>query len=451
MTTKSEAEILISDPNAEHRKKAADNILKMRAFDEASISALILGLSDSDPGVRDSCARALSVQDAVHAGERAAAAAPLIANDEIVVRNLAGEILIKLEASAHPSLIPLLKHPNKDVRKYACDILGITGNSSVSNYLYPLLEDNDINVAASAVEALGNTGSEKAVDFLIDKYEKNEDLKPFIIEAIGKIGGINAQAFLIAKMKEEKDRFLNTACIDALAYSGEDISLSWLLIDELENTPKQLQPVLLKTIFAIAHRTRGSIEFPVKYKPLARQAANDDDPEIMAAGLIALGDCYDIEDLPYIIKILNIDDTDIQEHIFYRLLVNSAPEVIREFMVTYYNSISTDGIFHEFIAFSVSYMDKAPEKNIVEVINTALDLSISGPPTDKNKIAVLLSGYGSLFTKSLKEKILISKIGDIEDIIDFTKGIPNEGIINEILSFKIENREIKDKLRKIRN
>src|ERR1700754_2131644 len=89
--------LLLTSDYAEQRRFAALELADAAEMTEDIIEALARGLDDGDKGVRDVCAYVLHSRGG-NAAVKAGFVAPLIANPRIEVRNLAGEILVKLGA-----------------------------------------------------------------------------------------------------------------------------------------------------------------------------------------------------------------------------------------------------------------------------------------------------------------------------------------------------------------
>jgi len=220
-------------PLPDKRRQAADDIISNKMLNDIAIKAFSNGMLDSDIGIRDICQRALLDTPEELKPITSRAVAPYINMREIELRNLAGEILTKMGDPTIPVLIPYLKSHDYDVRKFACDILGLIGNENTVQHVIPLLNDSDKNTLLSAIETLGNLRAESALDSLIMVYENFDivksfdEVKPFIIEAIGKIGGENADSYLLEQFKKETDMFLQSAIFESLSFNTRIIDVSY--------------------------------------------------------------------------------------------------------------------------------------------------------------------------------------------------------------------------------
>lgn len=266
-------------------------------------------------------------------------------NKNFELRNLAADILTKLGVASNNALIPLLKDPDVDVKKFASDILGYTGTDSEIPEIVNLLNDEDLNVFTSAIESIGRIferHSEKIgladsmLELLFSIFNVNNyDTKPVIIEAIAKIGGEKAENFLIKLLDSEDDIFIKTTVIDSLAICGNSTSICMILRDELPNYSEILQPVILKTLVAIAFRIGCEIDFDENYRSIAILALQDDDSDIRTAGLLALGSNYLQSDIEYLAKEYLSSSDELKYYILNNLLnnnINLLDVFLKEFM-----------------------------------------------------------------------------------------------------------------------
>lgn len=317
---------LLNSEDSELRREAALALRQLHSLDDKSIAALAQGLADKDRGVRDACSMALtSLQD--QGVQIASYVAKQILTDDIEVRNLAGDVLIKLGASSASVLWDYARHDDFDVRKFAVDIIGLIGTEADVLILIACLQDSDANVRVSAAEALGNIRSIIAVPSLLEAYQSDEEIKVPVIDALGKIGGEHAESFLLEQLNTEEDMYIQTACIDSLALCGSNIHISYRLGELLPNAPEELQGIILKTMCAIAFRLEEQIVMSDDLRYIAYNAIQDEDPDIQSAGLIALGSSYSIEDIPSLITELERNNESTIQHIIFGLLTQTSSTV----------------------------------------------------------------------------------------------------------------------------
>ncbi|MFP4528659.1 MAG: HEAT repeat domain-containing protein [Candidatus Kapaibacterium sp.] len=443
---------LKNNSDAVSRRTAASEIASSGVFDVDAVEALSAGLSDGDRGVRDICSQALADADGEDARLVAGKIAPMITEEDIEIRNLAGEILMRLGSAAAEALVPYLSSDDPDVRKFACDIIGIIGGTSVSEDVYKLLEDNDINVVSSAVEALGNMHEAGALDKLFAKYERHEDLKPIVIEALGKIGTEEAEEFLINLLQNEEDIFLQTAVIDALALAGRDISICHRLMEQLPYTTSELQVILLKTIYAIAFRLGEELELPENLRYIARRALMDEDPDIRAAGLVALGPSYQEEDIPGLVNEMFLSDADVQQHILYILLATSPPELVDKFLASFCQHPHPDDSMVEFLSLVAFIWDDARQDNKQQFIKTLMFLNFTHPRGNAADVVELMRKLDSrAIEREISFYLQNGNPGQKAEAMDVVDQLNLDRFIPEIEKIAASDDELRPRAKKLMN
>ncbi len=373
MDTQRNIKDLMYHHDANLRRQAAENLFAAAQFNRDVLEAFVHGVLDPDSGVKDICSRALSKAQAEDAYKAAMFIAPFIAHKDIEIRNLTGDILHRIGEPALDPLIPFLEEDDPFIRQFACDIIGHIGNAKAEEPLAKLIDDPDLNVKASAIEAIGNLRFHKMTEQIISIFKKEEDLNPIIIDTLGKIGGEKAEAFLSDIIRHEEDFFLKTAAIDAFALCGSNYDICIELIDQLDNTPEELQTILLKTIFAVAFRNEYDIELPHNLRYVTHKALMDDDPDIRVAGLVALSLPYIEDDIEGLINEVMQYNTDTQQMILYNLMVNSTSKTIRPFFEKFAYTPMPDGSFLEFFSQLTPFLSEIPEENANELIDIVFE------------------------------------------------------------------------------
>lgn len=320
---------MLTAPDASARRRAAEELIGLNLSDSEVIIAFAKGLTDADKGVRDICALALERANNAPIPIRAAAVAPLITQEDIEVRNLAGDILLKFGALAADALYPYLSDPKEDNRKFACDIVGLSNNPNAIPHVRKLLSDVDDNVRCAAVESLGFLKATEHLGDIIAMFD-DETVRPYVVAAIGNLGGKQAQEFLL-KLMDESDEFVQIGAIDALSVCADEIGIAHKLLVLLPKVGADVQPVLLRTIYSIAFRLQIAVELPDNLRSIAYQALMDEEPDTRIAGLLALGKTYDEDDIPALLHEITQNNPETQQHILSVTLANSTPAVAREF------------------------------------------------------------------------------------------------------------------------
>lgn len=200
----------------EARRVAVEALGCMR--DKEAIMLLVSALGDQSWRVRKTAEGILEGL----AGEESLVPALigcLRSEDNAGMRNSAASVLVRIGWSAIPYLIETLKDVDKDIRKFAADILGEIGDRKAISPLVDALRDSDDNVRSSAAEALGKIGGDEVVNALVYVLTNTEDdiwLRYSALEALGKTG-CRMPIEPIIRLLDEK--LLRKAAMDALAKS----------------------------------------------------------------------------------------------------------------------------------------------------------------------------------------------------------------------------------------
>ncbi len=258
------------------------------------------------------------------------------------IRNLASDLLIKIGKFSNNSLLQLLTVDDVDVKKFASDILGFTGTDVEIFDLIELLKDGDMNVFTSAIESIGSIFerhkekdglSNSMLELFIKIYESdNQDTKPVIIEAISKIGNENACDFLMNLLNTESDIFTITIIIDTLAISANSAYLCEKLYNEIGTYPKAIQPIILKTLVAVALRVDYEIIDNPTIRSIAHISLKDNDPDIRTAGLLALGSYYYEDEIRFLVNEFIENSDDLKYYILSILFTNENISLFENFI-----------------------------------------------------------------------------------------------------------------------
>ncbi len=265
------------DPDA--RRHAAEALAASGGL--TPIAALAAALRDDNKGVRDAVARSLC---SIGGPNVARAIVEQIANENIVTRNLAAELLQKLGTIAVDALVPYLHDQNQDVRKIAVDVLGAIKDPGPVQPILELFSDPDPNVVVSAVEALGNIGSAAAVSALCDLFDQQMIARPPIAEALGKIKDPASSPFLLRKLRDALDNQADDpltffALIDALGEVGDAEALETMQ-QQVAKTQGTIRSALLQAIERIAHRLKQPVPLTQELKQSYLSALSDDDMNV---------------------------------------------------------------------------------------------------------------------------------------------------------------------------
>lgn len=418
---------------------AINNLISQHEFDEKLIPIYVKYLNSDNMGLRDASYRILINYPEQLKSKVAENVAPMIETRAIIFRNLAGDILLKLGLPSVKHLVKYLKVEDFDVRKFACDIIGLVDDGKMLDTVMQLYDDSDTNVVLSSIEAVGNIfyNNQTNVDkqhitaSLIELFEtNNEVLKPQITETLGKIGGKDAENFLLNILRYEQDFFVKIAAIDSLAIVGSDIEICNMLLSEINEYPFDIQTVVLKTAIAIGYRIESLPELPPEGRDIARRALIDSDTDISSAGLVALGSSYFKEDIKNLIIFYEKADYDTQQYIQYNLFENSGIEVVSEFLNQVFDchiNQDTATINLDLISTLQSIWGNITQERKPFILKVVCKLILNSDCINNNELIELLAKFNDDELQGAKETI-------VQDNPDLLKSV--DELFEKIYYFK---------------
>jgi len=285
-----------------------DGLNELENIDDYSESICSL-LTHEDKGVRNTASMVLLSKTPENAPSYIV---KFISSNDISVRNLAGEILIKFGNISVNALIEYNNDKNDDDQKFIIDVLGLIGDSRASDHILSILSasEND-NVILACIEALGNIKCTEADDILFLLYERNELYKPSVVEALGKVGSKKALEFLLNKFPEE-DELIKYSILESLGYIG-DVDTYFFLLEQVISTHGPLVGPLITSIFLLKEKYNLDIPFDDKMKSLLMYTLQEGTPEhkkialslinvfsdkdILIACLKFLGEDYELDEI----------------------------------------------------------------------------------------------------------------------------------------------------------
>ncbi len=215
-----------------------------------------------------------------------------ISSQEISIRNLAGEILLKKSTDSIDIICSrLLQITDDDDIKFLVDILGLIGNKCSEDLIINILAENkDENVIVACIEALGNINSEKAVDSILPLYDKSDVLKPVVIEAVGKIKTLKSLKFITEKFNSD-DELLKFTMIESLGEIGDETTF-YFLLSQLDNLSGALIWPLLESIYKLKINYNLEVPFDEKIKKYVLETIINAETryKIVAAYLVSVFD-----------------------------------------------------------------------------------------------------------------------------------------------------------------
>ncbi|MFA6596736.1 MAG: HEAT repeat domain-containing protein [Ignavibacteriaceae bacterium] len=295
------------------------------------IDAVCVTITDPDKGVKNAAANFLSQCADPRIPVKIA---EYISSKEIEVRNLAGEILLKMGQSAVQALIDYINIGDDDDKKFAVDILGLIGSKDASPAILELMKINDNeNVLLACIEALGHLSAVEALNPLIELFEKTELFQPTIIESLGKIDTPESLQFITSKYNEENE-FLKFSIIESLGSIGDEETFFFLLSEVAEIRGPLVWP-LLKSIFLLKQKYNFDIPFDEKMRNSILNTLNEADAEYKKIATHLISDFDDKETILACLKIYSEDFEidDILKDKFFEfplVVLQNIPELLNQ-------------------------------------------------------------------------------------------------------------------------
>jgi len=317
-------------------------------LNEQCIKAIAWLVKDADKGVRNAASMQI-----INWGlpQFAFYVVPFVASSEISVRNLAGEVLLKLGANSVEAMIQYDHQNDDDNQKFIIDILGLIGDQRSALYIMSTLsESENDNVILACIEAIGNIRYDGAVEILMLFYERNELYKPTTVEALGKIGSRDALNFLITKFSDE-DELTQYSILESLGQLG-DMETYFFLLEQVNTITGTLILPLINSISLLKDRYSLDIPYDNRMKSLLMYTISEgtlehkkiafnlidtfDDKDILFTSLTLLGEDFELDEM---IKAKLFSNC---EYIFFELarVINSAPKNLRQILNMFQQAIA---------------------------------------------------------------------------------------------------------------
>ena len=306
-------ELLDSD-DASLRKKTIDSLLLTDLPDEV-VEKLCEMITDSDKGVRNT----VSIKLANNSNWNAAKyLVNYVSSDDISVRNLAGEILLRIGEPAINILDQRVLISNDADQKFILDLLGLIGDPSIGKTAVKvMIESQCDNVILACIEAIGNVRYAEAVQTLITFFDKSELYQPSIIEALGKIGGKETLSFIMKKY-DEADELSRFSIIEGLAAAGDD-STFFFLLNKLYETTGPLVWALIDSIAHLRDKYGFDIPYDEKIRGLILRTISEGEEQFRAAAVRLALNFHDADTTDQLLQIYGSDymlDEDIKRNLF---------------------------------------------------------------------------------------------------------------------------------------
>ncbi|HOP49305.1 MAG TPA: HEAT repeat domain-containing protein [Ignavibacteriales bacterium] len=292
----------LQDPDPDERRRAAEELLTAELTEDI-IKALASLLEDPDKGVIDAVSFTLAYNGHPKIPYEVV---PYVSSPNIIVRNLAGDILLKIGAPAIPAMVDYIDVGNDDDKKFVIDLLGLMEDtSSIPKILQVMAENKNDNVILACIEAIGHLKYPGALNEIIALYHSNELFKPTCIEALGNIGTDETLSFMLQQYNNE-DELTKFSIIESLGLVGNEETFFFLLA-ELRKTEGPLKWPIIESIWKLKERYQLDIPFDesIKNSILSTLLEAEMKYKIPAAHLIVVFDDKDILDA--LIKVFGLD------------------------------------------------------------------------------------------------------------------------------------------------
>lgn len=345
-------------------------------------------ITDSDKGVRNAAASILTFKCDQRACKELV---PFIASEDISVRNLAGEILIKNGSVSVPSLVAYLDKGNDDDKKFIIDVLGLIEDPSAAPKIHEILKVNkNDNVILACLEALGRLKCKEAVEDVIIKYDENELFKPTCIEALGSIGTSLCLEFIVARYLVE-DELTKYSMIEALGQLGLPDSIEFM-VQQLEECEPSLITPTVGAIYSLAERYAIYPVVNDRLKSALIETIREGELGYKRAALSLAGDLKDKEYFGAILHVYGIDyglDEQIKEILYNQPLfvIENTPSLLER------NDKNSQGLLilvRDVIFNNVEIFESEVEPSVMKNLLNGIAENLTNSDEEARKVAMEL-------------------------------------------------------------
>ncbi len=325
------------------RRQTIEELMEMEL--DAQVEHLVARrLEDCDRGVRDAAAQFVLNHPSEAVLEYLAS---LMGSDEIVVRNLAGDLLVKIGAPSVPYIAPYVHHDNHDVRKFAIDLLALMPEAAahLAAEVAQHFHDPDANVVCAAIDAIGAFRAEEYADALVDLYHQYEYARPNVVSAIARFPHrVDVQFFREAL--EDEDPVVQLTAAEALARL-HDVNWLALLIEQASKVNELARPIVLKAIAELVKETGDYSIIPSELHPYYMEMAMDMDENFVQAAVEVLIHFPDEEVIDVLISRIGVNDN--LDVLIYQKLAQSHLNVLERLIQIAEEKHLTPNIVAQFI------------------------------------------------------------------------------------------------------
>lgn len=301
-----------------NKQEALGEISESANMPDNLISSVCSLLEEEDKGIQNSASMLLAINENENIPY---CLVQYTSSPNIVVRNLAGEILVRIGSRAVDALLGYLDKGNNDDKKFVIDLIGLISETKGEDKIISILETTtNENLILACIETLGNINSSKCTTALFKAYEKSELFRPSVIEAFGKIGNPDTLDFMIAKYQSEEDTLIKYAIIESLANLGNEDTF-FFLISELNTTEEILIAPLISTINSLKEKYSLDIPFDEKMKNSVLKTIMEGDYEYKRTAINLISDFND-KDIIFACLEIYGEDFELDEKITDKVFSN---------------------------------------------------------------------------------------------------------------------------------
>ncbi len=254
---------------------------------ESAIPALVGLLRSHNLGIQEAADHALR-----KIGGRATvlAVAPMLRSEDAPARNIAMDILREVGHEDFETLQDLVRDEDTDIRIFAADILGSTGDvRAVTALCKALLQDPEVNVRYQAAVSLGNLAHPEAARCLQRAMNDEEWVQFAVIEALTRIRD-ETSVTALAKSLDKSTDLVASMIVEALGEMS-NVKAVPLLLKRLGSSPMPLRNKIIKAVVGILGPKALTLLPDSQRKDLGEyllSALRDEDESIQDAAIVGL-------------------------------------------------------------------------------------------------------------------------------------------------------------------
>lgn len=389
----------LSSPDFFEREEAVKQLGTIDA-DEA-VAGLVMALEDEDRGIRELAADCLVNQGGDTCSRLLAS---FMGHNEISVRNLAAEILVRIGERAVPALVEALNDGDHDVRKFALDVLGLIRDHSVAGRIHEMLDDPNENVACSAAEALGHLGTKESVEPLLQAFEKYDFLRAQAAEALGRIGDPSAFDGLVGYLNAD-DPVVLYSVVEALGRLGDPRAIEHLhrLLETDQELISDAATAAIIRLTKSADSSSAANFSDKRFKKFLLDSLNSDDPSIVQFALQELKNWNEPEIVEELLNLIVKADGEIVKQISDILRLVGSPAV--DGMRAALNNANDEG--------KQKLLDAICRSGDVRLSDVIAGLATSANPDVRQSVAMALGKCGSRESNKILRTLINDTVGHV--------------------------------------